>query len=441
MKACPKCGRLYPADSGFCPVDGGQLVSASQFPVPPRSDDPRVGDTIKERYQIRRVIADGGMGRVYEALDLVERRNVAVKILHTDVAKDPVQVERFKREFEVSKQLNHEHIIHVLDFFELPGGVYVMVMEFLFGEELAQLLAREKFLSPERIVRMLSQLAVGLDDAHKRQLVHRDLKPDNIFLVQTREGDIVKVLDFGSVKDRGMGAKQLTVMGTTIGSPYYMAPEQAQALDTLDHRADVWALAAIVYECMTGNVPFPGINGPQILLNILAKEAAPASLTKDTKYSIPPSIDQVLEKAFKKLPTLRYETVGAFADALGRAYGLTGDHQLWANTSESKLHKLIAGELRQLMSAPRSHAPRSAMDRFFGEQDSLGETGAERDSMADAMRSADDGARADQGGGEKPHGRSDYASFIPPASSVFPVWILVVVALLLAGALGFFLVF
>src|SRR5690606_862110 len=226
MKACPKCGRLYPEDAGFCPVDGGGLISASQFPIPIDSDDPRIGVVLKERYQVRRVVADGGMGRVYEALDTVERRNVAVKVLHRDVAQDPVQVERFKREFEVSEQLPHAHIVEVIDFFELPEGSYAMVMEFLFGEELSQLLAREKFLSPERIVRMLSQVAVGLDQAHDTQLVHRYLKPDNIFLCQTREGDIVKILDFGSVKDRAMGAKKLTVMGTTIGSPYYMSPEQ-----------------------------------------------------------------------------------------------------------------------------------------------------------------------------------------------------------------------
>lgn len=427
MKACPKCGRLYPVDAGFCPVDGGQLISASQFPVPPRSDDPRVGDTLQARYQIRRVVADGGMGRVYEALDLLERRNVAVKVLHAEVAKDPVQVERFKREFEVSKQLPHEHIIHVMDFFELPDGSYVMVMEFLFGEELAQLLGREKFVSPPRIVRMLSQLAIGLDDAHKRQLVHRDLKPDNIFLVQTSEGDIVKILDFGSVKDRAMGAKKLTMMGTTIGSPYYMAPEQAQALDTLDHRADVWALAAIVYECLTGKVPFPGANGPQILLSILTKEAPQASLIKDTKYPIPPSMDQALDKGFKKMASMRYETVGAFADAVGQAYGLSGDHLAWAVTSESELNRLIGTELGQLMSTPQVQAPRTAMDDFFGERDSLGDGRGTQDSMARAMASANEDLD------DQP------LPLVVPKSGAFPVWILVVVGLILAGLLGFVL--
>ena len=135
-------------------------------------------------------------------------------------------------------------------------------MEFLEGEELRTVLKREKS-APARARRPHArQVAIGLDEAHRRQLVHRDLKPDNLFLCGTREGDIVKILDFGSVKDKNRWRKKLTVLGTTIGSPFYMAPEQAQGLDTLDARADVWALAAIAYECLTGNVPFQGSTGP-----------------------------------------------------------------------------------------------------------------------------------------------------------------------------------
>ena len=128
------------------------------------------------------------------------------------------------------------------------------------------MLKRTRVLPPARVIRMLSQIALGLDEAHARHFVHRDLKPDNIFLCGTRDGDVVKLLDFGSVKDKNKDAKKLTVLGTTIGSPYYMAPEQAQGLDTLDARADVFALAAITYECITGFVPFDGTNGPSILL-------------------------------------------------------------------------------------------------------------------------------------------------------------------------------
>ena len=216
MKACPQCGRLYPDDAGFCPVEGEKLGRATQVPVAVDASDARVGQLVCQRYQIRRVVADGGMGRVYEALDMQQGRNVAVKILHAEVASDEVAVERFKREFEVSKLLPHDHIVEVMDFQPTGDGTYAMVMEYLYGEELRATLKRESVISPARLVRMLSQIAVGLDPAHARQFVHRDLKPDNLFLCQTSDGDNLKILDFGSAKDKGESAKKLTVLGTTM---------------------------------------------------------------------------------------------------------------------------------------------------------------------------------------------------------------------------------
>jgi serine/threonine protein kinase len=376
MKACASCGRLYPDDAGFCPVDGTALTSATQVPVQGDSGDPRVGQVCCERYQIRRVVADGGMGRVYEALDMHERRNVALKILHADVARDEVSVERFKREFEVSRTLPHQHIVEVLGFQPTQDGTFALVMEFLYGEELRSTLKREAVIAPARIVRMLAQAALALDAAHAMKLVHRDLKPDNLFLCQTRDGDIVKVLDFGSVKDKGESAKKLTVLGTTIGSPFYMAPEQAQGLDTLDHRADVWALAAIAYECMTAHVPFAGSNGPSILLEILTKEPKPPSEAgRGQKYPVPPTLDPVMAHAFKKMQALRTPSVGALADAIAAGYGLDGSHQKWATVPESEIAALIEQKMPSLMQAKPAAAPKAAnaSDSFFGEEGSLGD--------------------------------------------------------------------
>lgn len=375
MKACASCGRLYPDDAGFCPVDGTPLTSATQVPVQSDADDPRIGQLYGDRYQIRRVVADGGMGRVYEALDLQERRNVALKILHADVARDEVSVERFKREFEVSSTLPHQHIVEVLGFQPTHDGTYVLVMEFLYGEELRSTLKREAVITPARLVRMLSQAALALDAAHAMKLVHRDLKPDNLFLCQTREGDIVKLLDFGSVKDKGESAKKLTVLGTTIGSPFYMAPEQAQGLDTLDHRADVWALAAIAYECVTAHVPFAGSNGPSILLEILTKDPKPPSeVGRGQKYPIPPTLDPVMAHAFKKMQALRTPSVGALADDVAAAYGLEGSHTHWATTAETEIAALIDAKMPALMQTKVAAPARSgdASDSFFGESGSLG---------------------------------------------------------------------
>ena len=382
MKACSICGRLYPDDAGFCPIDGSPLTSATKVPVLADSQDARIGQLLCNRYQVRRVVADGGMGRVYEALDMQARRNVALKVLHPDVSRDEIAVQRFKREFEVSKMLPHDYIVEVLDFQPTPDNSYVLVMEFLYGEELRSTLKREQVILPARMLRMLSQVAIGLDEAHARKFVHRDLKPDNLFLCQTHDGDTAKLLDFGSAKDKGESAKKLTVLGTTIGSPFYMAPEQAQGLDTLDHRADVWALAAIIYECVVGRVPFVGNNGPSILLEILTKEPKPPSEAgKGQKYPVPPTLDRVMTHAFKKSAGMRIASIGALADAVGAAYGLTGTHLEWAKTSESELNARVTAALPGLLAA--APAPRAAnvADSFFGESDSL-------DAMGDPFTAA-----------------------------------------------------
>jgi serine/threonine-protein kinase len=328
------------------------------------------------------------MGRVYEALDLATRRNVALKVLHADVATDPIAVERFRREFDVSKLLNHAHVVEVLDFQPTADGTFALAMEFLYGEELRSALKRETALPPARVVRMLAQLAVGLDDAHSRKLVHRDLKPDNIFLCQTRDGDIIKILDFGSVKDRADTAKKLTVIGTTIGSPFYMAPEQAQGLETLDQRADVWALAAITYECITGTVPFSGTNGPSILLEILTKSPTPPSQRKlPTTYPVPPALDRVMAHAFQKNPALRIASVGELADRVGQAYGLDGTHERWIALTQAEVEKRIQERLPVMMVAGGETSSSSALlDDFFGAGGSALDSGIAADRSAEPNR-------------------------------------------------------
>lgn len=351
MKSCPTCQRVYPNDAGFCPADGVALVSASMAPPPMMEDDPRIGKKLCGRFEIRRVVADGGMGRVYEGIDRQNDTRIAVKVLHDQVSRDEVSLTRFKREYEISSQLPHDHIVKVIDFqFDAELKAWILAMEFLDGEELRLVLKREKFLPPERVIRMLSQVAIGLDEAHARQFVHRDLKPDNLFLCGTREGDDVKILDFGSVKDKNKDAKKLTVMGTTIGSPYYMAPEQAQGLDTLDARADVFALAAISYEAICGTVPFTGTNGPSILLAILTKDADPPSThAAGAKFPIPPALDDLMEEGLAKNPNIRTKSVGALADALGRAYGLAGDHLQWAVTPQAELAQQVEAAKARVM--------------------------------------------------------------------------------------------
>jgi len=366
MKACPSCGRLYPEEAGYCPVEGTMLVRASRAPVLP-ADDARVGQALGGRYQVRRVIADGGMGRVYEALDLVQEQSVAIKVLHAAVAEDPVQIERFEREFALSRVLVHEGVVRVLDFIELGQGERALVMELLYGEELKNTLAREGAISPARVVRMISQVARVLDVAHAQKLVHRDLKPENLFLCQTTAGDDVKILDFGSVKDTARGARQLTALGTTIGSPNYMSPEQAQGQPDLDHRADVWSLAVIAFEALVGELPFSGATTAHILLAIVSKRPKTASLVAASAGRwLPTSLDRVLEQALRKAPAGRFDSAGAFADALGGALGLVGTHDEWAAWPERQLTAEIAAAVPRLPQGGDA-PPASPLDDFFGE--------------------------------------------------------------------------
>jgi eukaryotic-like serine/threonine-protein kinase len=353
MKSCPTCQRVFPNDAGFCPADGTALAAASMAPAAPSADDVRIGTRLCGRYELRRVVADGGMGRVYEGIDKQSDSRIAVKMLHQDVAKDEIALERFRREYEINASLPHEHIVKVLGFeHDMVSQSWILVMEFLDGEELRYILKREKVLPPGRLVRMLSQVAIGLDEAHARGFIHRDLKPDNLFLCGTREGDDIKLLDFGSVKDTGSNRKKLTMLGTTIGSPYYMAPEQAQGLDSIDPRADVFALAAVVYECVTGEVPFGGTNGPSILLSILTKDPVPPTTRgASAKYAIAPAMDDVLEVALAKNPAIRTKSVGALADAVGAAYGLTGDHKQWALVPQQELAARIEEAMPRLLAA------------------------------------------------------------------------------------------
>jgi serine/threonine protein kinase len=392
MKSCPQCQRVFPNDAGFCPADGTALTTASMAPVAPSAEDPRIGTRMCNRYEIRRVVADGGMGRVYEAIDKQNDARVAVKVLHEDVAKDEVSLERFKREYEISSLLPHQHIVSVTDFQRDPvANTWMLVMEFLDGEELRYVLKRDKVIAPERVVRMLSQVAIGLDEAHQRSLIHRDLKPDNVFLCGTREGDMVKILDFGSAKDKASNKKKLTQLGTTIGSPFYMSPEQAQGLESIDKRADVFALAAVTYECVTGQVPFSGTNGPSILLAILTKEPVPPTVkAAGSRHPVPPAMDEVLEEGLAKNQNIRTQSVGALADAVGRAYGLAGEHRQWAVTPQQELARQIAEALPRVM-APKVAALDVAADPFAAPAGAAGPVSGRRamDEAFGAAREAD----------------------------------------------------
>lgn len=284
-------------------------------------------------------VADGAMGRVYEGRHHENRERVAIKVLHADVARDAVAVERFKREFEAARDLASPHVVRVIEFGTTPDGVSFMTMEFLEGEELGNVLRRGQPLEAARVLRVFCQLALGLDHAHSYGVIHRDLKPDNIFLCRSAAGDVVRLLDFGSVKLQMDTGPKLTAFGTTLGSPYYMSPEQAMGKHDVDQRTDVFALAAILYECLTAKIAFDAPNVAQILMMIINQTPIPPS---QQLHGLPPRLDDVVDKGLRKDKTKRYPSASALAQALCEAYGVEANPQRWAETSMAEIASTLS---------------------------------------------------------------------------------------------------
>lgn len=282
-------------------------------------EDPLIGKALKGTYRIDRLIAAGGMGAVYEAEHLRLHRRVAVKVLLEQLAKEREILERFVREVEIVAQLGHPHIVQVTDVDRTSTGLPFLVMEYLDGETLERRLARDHHLPLSQAVRICSQVAAALADVHSRQVVHRDLKPANLFLVRAAgEPVFVKVLDFGVSKVAG--ARRITQAQRIVGTPNYMAPEQARA-EVQDHRVDQFSLAAITYEMLSGRAAFPGDDVVAVLHSVLDDEPPPVS---DIAPWVPSEIDGVIARALQKDPEQRYPSISRFAWELENAAARAG---------------------------------------------------------------------------------------------------------------------
>lgn len=314
-----------------------------------------------QKYEIVRTIGRGGMGTVYEAINTAIGKRVAMKFVDADLAQNKDAVARFHREAQAASAVESAHIVEIFDS-GFADDIPFLVMELLRGEDLAHRIRRCGRLDLGEALHVIAQILRGLHRAHEAGIVHRDLKPDNIFLVD-RDDDpnFAKILDFGISKvprASGVSAHTLTRQGTVLGTPFYMSPEQAQGLLTLDHRADVWSLAAIAFECVTGKVPFHAPTGPMILVAILGKEPLPPS-EAGKAYGVPASLDPVMEEAFMKSPEARLPSVGLLADRVGHAYGLAGSHRDWATMPQKALAERIRAAMPGVL-ARQQHATASA---------------------------------------------------------------------------------
>ncbi len=279
--------------------------------------DPMLGRLLQGRYRIRRMIGQGGMGCVYEAQHELIGRRLAIKCLHPEFLTNPVVVERFQREAQAATAVGNEHIIEVTDMGTLDDGSPFIVLEYLDGTVFSELLSRQGYLPIARLVHIIRQVCDALAAAHAKGIVHRDLKPENIFLIDhARDPDFVKVLDFGISKMRESSEQvqgSLTKTGTALGTPYFMAPEQAQGRRDVDHRADVYALGVILYQGLTGKLPFEADSYPMLMVKIMTQLPPPMA---QHRPGIDERLERVVLKAMAKDREQRFQSVKALSDAL-----------------------------------------------------------------------------------------------------------------------------
>jgi serine/threonine protein kinase len=289
--------------------------------------DPLIGTILAERYEIVRRIGEGGMGAVYEGKHTVLGRQVAVKVLLEKFLEKTELVARLLQEARLASAIGHENIVDVTDFGTTADGRSYVVMEFLEGESLAQVVIRDAPLAVDRCLRIARQVVSALVAAHDKGIVHRDIKPENVFLLRRGEQDFVKVVDFGVSKavrtrDDGADMLRLTRTGMVLGTPLYMSPEQARGGDDVDVRADVWAVGVMLYECLTGEVPFRANNYLGVISQVLTQEVQPPSKLRP-ELGIPPAVEAVVMRAMEKDRERRYQQMSDLERDLDRL--LAGD--------------------------------------------------------------------------------------------------------------------
>lgn len=338
MPACPQCQSAYDADAHrFCPTCGFPVGEVSQ-----RSDDPLIGKTFPGGYVLLEMIGVGGMGRVYRAEQKALGRTVAVKVIHQHLHGEEGAAARFITEARAASRLNHPNVVGVIDFGRTnatEGNLLYLVMEYLRGRDLSRIAYEEGPLSFPRIVDILKQTLLALDEAHHLGIIHRDVKPENIVLEPTRGGgDFVKVVDFGLAKLRPdmltgitSGGTGITSPGIVCGTPDYMSPEQGRG-DPLDARSDLYALGVIMFQLLTGQLPFEAASPTQVVLMHLQQPPPdPRRLVPERR--IPDPIAEVCLTALAKDRTKRYPDAHSFIKALDAALGSAASLKAAANKS------------------------------------------------------------------------------------------------------------
>ncbi|MBM4319712.1 MAG: serine/threonine protein kinase [Deltaproteobacteria bacterium] len=338
MKVCPSCQRSFPPTLDCCPDDGSWLQPSAR---PPDPGDRFLGRILSRRYRLDQRLGSGSVGVVFRGLDLLLNRQIAVKLLMPRGFMEPRAARRLKREFRALSRLDNPHIVKAYELSATEEQIPFLVMEYVEGYDLGQLLDRVHHLEPARALRLAAQILDALQNAHSQGIIHRDLKADNVHLTQMHGvPDFVKVLDFGLVKFYDISDRQhatsLTAAHLVVGTPHYMAPEQIRGGD-LGPWTDLYALGILLYRMLTGALPFPGTEPIQVMRAHCHQLATPPSMLQP---AIPRELEalvlDLLEKDANRRPA-------SAAGVLARLYSGELD-LLWQQPIEPSYWAVPAGE-------------------------------------------------------------------------------------------------
>jgi len=336
VTVCPTCKYRFSRDAAFCPFDGVKLEASPFDPLA----DPLVGTRVDGRYDVVSILGEGGMGRVYHVRHAALDRPFAMKVLRPELAHEAELATRFILEAKATASVKHPNVVQITDFGRMPDGVPYFVMELLTGHTLGELIKAGGPLRAARAARILRKVAGALAAAHAAGVVHRDLKPDNVFLVggsrditaaddpeRSRSlallsyGADVRVVDFGAAKI--VGTRRVTRAGVVFGTPHYMSPEQASGQE-IDQRADIYSLGVIMYEMFTGHVPFEADTYMGVLTQHMFVKPLPPSQVTETAKDLG-ALEAITLKCLEKSPDDRYASMDEVVLAIDQLVQLSGD--------------------------------------------------------------------------------------------------------------------
>ncbi|MFL6213779.1 MAG: serine/threonine-protein kinase [Blastocatellia bacterium] len=333
LAACPQCKAPLPArkpskqPSPAAPpqaVDSRPHVAAPAPAQPPASaassSETLVGRVLARRYRILGQIGAGAMGAVYKAEEIQTRRLAAIKLLAPDRRGDAESIARFQREARMASRISHPNAVRTFDAGTTEDGSAYIAMEYVEGEPLSRIIKAAAPLPLERVIAITWQAAAALHSGHELNVIHRDFKPDNVLLCRQPDGaDTVKVLDFGLAKPTAVDPQfqELTQLGYVVGTPQYISPEQVKN-EPVSARSDLYSLAIVVYEMLTGGLPFAGKTSQRQMFNRLLEEPMAMSVV-NPMLALPPEVEMVVMKALSRRPEERYASTVEFAQALSSA--------------------------------------------------------------------------------------------------------------------------